>query len=210
MFGRRGTTARALLREIRASFYRKLLLAFIAATVVPVAALALATRNYVAEQMRATVEQEALRTASAARRVVADLAAPRAVAQGVGVDDNLMVWVSRLIDQDVNIFVGPRLVATSERNLFASGLLPTRTPADMYRALELQNDAASVVREQLGPMSYLVAGTSIATRELNAMLTVPLTSRELQIEDQIGAARHHPRPAVVTGQQPYGFFNRSR
>jgi nitrogen fixation/metabolism regulation signal transduction histidine kinase len=34
-------------------------------------------------------------------------------------------------------------------------------------------------------MSYLVAGTSIATRELNAMLTVPLTSRELQIEDQI-------------------------
>ena len=185
MFGRRGTTARALLREIRASFYRKLLLAFIAATVVPVAALALATRNYVADQMRATVEQEALRTASAARRVVEDLAAPRAVAQGLGVDDNLMVWVSRLIDQDVNIFVGPRLVATSERNLFASGLLPTRTPADMYRSLELQNDAASVVREQIGAMSYLVAGTSIATRELNAMLTVPLTSRELQIEDQI-------------------------
>jgi len=185
MFSRRGTTARALLREIRASFYRKLLLAFIAATVVPVAALAIATRNYVADQMRANVEQEAIRTASAARRVVEDLAAPRAVAQGLVVDDNLMVWVSRLIDQDVNIFVGPRLTATSERNLFASGLLPTRTPADVYRALALQNDAASVVREQIGGLSYLVAGTSIATRDLDAMLTVPLTSRELQIEGQI-------------------------
>ena len=185
MFGRRGTTARALLREIRASFYRKLLLAFIAATVVPVAALALATRNYVADQMRANVEQEAVRTASAARRVVEDLAAPRAVAQGLGVDDNLMVWVSRLIDQDVNIFVGPQLRATSERNLFASGLLPTRTPAAVYRALALQNDAASVVREEIGTLNYLVAGTSVATRELDAMLTVPLTSRELQIEDQI-------------------------
>ena len=76
-------------------------------------------------------------------------------------------------------------MATSERNLFASGLLPTRTPADVYRALALQNDAASVVREQIGTLSYLVAGTSIATRELDAMLTVPLTSRELQIEDQI-------------------------
>jgi signal transduction histidine kinase len=184
-FSRRGTTARALLREIRASFYRKLLLAFIAATVVPVAALAVATRNYVADQMRANVEQEAIRTASAARRVVEDLAAPGGVAQGLGVDDNLMVWVSRLIDQDVNIFVGPRLIATSERNLFASGVLPTRTPADVYRALTLQNDAASVAREQIGSLSYLVAGTSIATRDLNAMLTVPLTSRELQIEDQI-------------------------
>src|SRR3970040_2408790 len=96
-----------------------------------------------------------------------------------------MVWVSRLIDQDDTIFVGPRLTATSERNLFASGLLPTRTPADVYRALALQNDAASVVREQIGGLSYLVAGTSIATRELDAMLTVPLTSRELQIEGQI-------------------------
>jgi signal transduction histidine kinase len=185
MFSRRGTTARALLREVRASFYRKLLLAFIAATVVPVAALAIATRNYVADQMRANVEQEAIRTASAARRVVEDLVAPRVAQQRVGVDDNLMVWVSRLVDQDVNIFIGPRLLATSERNLFASGLLPTRTPSDVYRTLELRNDAATVVREQIGALNYLVAGTSIDTRELHAMLTVPLTTRELQIEDQI-------------------------
>jgi signal transduction histidine kinase len=185
MVHRRGTTARALLREVRASFYRKLLLAFIAAIVVPVAALALATRTYVADQTRANVEQEAIRTASAARRVVEDLLAPRAVQQGLAVDDNLMVWVSRLIDQDVNIFVGPRLLATSERNLFASGLLPTRTPADVYRTLQLRNDAATVVREQIGTLDYLVAGSSIETQELDAMLTVPLTSRELQIESQI-------------------------
>jgi signal transduction histidine kinase len=184
-FSRRGTTARALLREVRASFYRKLLLAFMAATVVPVAALAVATRTYVADQMRANVEQEAIRTASAAKRVVEDLAAPQAIQQRGGVDDNLMVWVSRLVDQDVNIFTGPRLLATSERNLFASGLLPTRTPADVYRALELQNDAATVVREQIGTLNYLVAGTSILTRDLDAMVTVPLTSRELQIEAQI-------------------------
>ena len=183
-FNRRGTTARALLREVRASFYRKLLLAFIAATVVPVAT-ARATRTYVADQMRANVEQEAIRTAAAAKRVVEDLAASQAIQRVGGVDDNLMVWVSRLVDQDVNIFVGPRLLATSERNLFASGLLPTRTPADVYRALALQNDAATVVREQIGVLSYLVAGTSILTRNLDAMVTVPLTSRELQIEAQI-------------------------
>ena len=185
ILNRRGTTARALLREIRASFYRKLLLAFIAATVVPVAALAVATRTYVADLMRANVEQEAVRTASAARRVVEDFVAPRAAQQGAGVDDNLMVWVSRLIDQDVNLFRGARLLATSERNLFASGLLPTRTPADVYRALVLQNGATTVVREQIGRLTYLLAGTSLTTRQLDAVLTVPLTSRELQIEDQI-------------------------
>jgi signal transduction histidine kinase len=182
---RRGTTAPALLREIRASFYRKLFLAFVAAVILPVAALALLTRYYVAEQMRASVEQEAIRTASAARRVVEDLVAPRAAQQGLGVDDNLMVWVSRLIDQDVNVFTGPRLVATSERNLFASGLLPTRTPADVYHALELGNEAATVTREHIGGLEYLVAASRLRVRQLDATLTVPLTSRQQEIDAQI-------------------------
>ena len=157
----------------------------IAATVVPVGALAIATSSYVADEMRANIEEEAVRTASAARRVVEDLVAPRAAEQGAGVDDNLMVWVSRLIDQDVNIFGGARLLATSERNLFASGLLPTRTPADVYHALELRNEATTVIREQIGGLEYLVAATSMATRQVNAMLTVPLTSRQQEIERQI-------------------------
>src|SRR6185369_17657176 len=107
-------------------------------------------RNYVADEITSNVEQEAIRTASAARRVVEDLVGPRAGQQEVDVDDNLMVWVSRLIDQDVNVFAGPRLLATSERNLFASGLLPTRTPAEVYRALGLRNEAALVTRERIG------------------------------------------------------------
>ena len=158
-FSRRGTTARALLREIRASFYRKLLLAFIAATVVPVVALALATRTYVADEMRANVEQEAVRTASAARRVVEDLVAPRAAQQGAGVDDNLMVWVSRLIDQDVNIFSGAA-AAGHER----AQPVCVRPAADAHAGRRLprpraaKTSATTVVREQIGTLSYLVAG----------------------------------------------------
>jgi hypothetical protein len=41
---RRTTNARALLREVRASSYRKLFLAFVAAAVVPVVALALVSK----------------------------------------------------------------------------------------------------------------------------------------------------------------------
>jgi len=170
---------------VRASFYRKLLLAFMAATVVPVVALAIATRSYVAEDMRRSIEEEAVRTAAAARRVVEDLIAPRATQQDVGIDDNLMVWVSRLIDQDVNMFRGSQLLATSERNLFASGLLPTWTPADIYRAVEIGAEASAVVREQAGGQEYLVAGTPMSARQADAILTVPFTSRQQDIEGRI-------------------------
>jgi signal transduction histidine kinase len=183
---RRTTSARKLFREIRASFYRKLFLSFCAATVVPVVALAVVTSNYVADQLRANVEQEAVRTASAAQRVVEDLVAPRAAQQGVAIDDNLMVWVSRLIGQDVNIFAGPRLLATSERNLFASGVIPVRTPSDVYVALQLQNEAATVTSEQVGTAQpFLVAGTRMSVPQINALLTVPLASRAQEIETQI-------------------------
>jgi len=183
---RRTTSARKLFREIRASFYRKLFLAFSAATVVPVVALAVVTSNYVADQLRTNVEQEAVRTASAAQRVVEDLVAPRAAQQGIAIDDNLMVWVSRLIGQDVNIFTGPRLLATSERNLFASGVIPVRTPSDVYVALQLQNEAATVTSEQVGTAQpFLVAGTRMSVPQINALLTVPLASRAQEIETQI-------------------------
>jgi signal transduction histidine kinase len=179
---RRATPAPALLREIRASFYRKLFIAFVAAVILPVAALAVATRNYVVDEWRLTVEQEAVRTASSARRVVEDLIAQLDVV----LDDNLMVWVSRLIDQDANVFDGPRLVATSERNLFASGLLPTRAPADVYRALQLRNEAAVVTHERVGTLEeYLVAATPLTSRQPRAMLTIPLTSRQQEIEARI-------------------------
>jgi signal transduction histidine kinase len=182
--GRRVISPPALLREVRASFYRKLFLAFVAAVFVPVVALVFVTRNYFAGQVEASIEQEAVRTASSAGRVVEDLAAPRAAQQGLPVDDNLMVWVSRLIDQDVNMYAGPRLLATSERNLFASGLLPTRTNAEVYRALGLRNEAALVTRERIGSFEYLVAATPLTVRQLG-ILTVPLTSRQREIDLQI-------------------------
>ena len=193
VLSRRTATAPALLREIRASFYRKLFLAFVAAVILPVAALAVATRNYVVDEMRIAVEQEAVRTAATARRVVEDLIAqPRQVVEDLiappvaVLDDNLLVWVSRLIDQDANVFAGPRLLATSERNLFASGVLPTRAPADVYRALQLRNEAAAVTHERVGELEeYLVAATPLTIGSPGAMLTVPLTSRQQDIDARI-------------------------
>ena len=182
---RRVKHAPALFREIRASFYRKLLIAFIAAVFLPVVALSIVTRLYVAERIRANIEEEAVRTADTASRVVKDLVVPRASADGAPIEDNLMVWVSRLIDQDVNYFAGGELVATSERNLFASGFLPTRTPAEVHQALQLSREAAVVVRERVGALSpYLVAAMPLFE---GGILTVPLASRQQEIEDEIEA-----------------------
>ena len=147
----RPRVGRALLREIRASFYRKLFLAFVLASIIPVLILALVIRAYFADLLRKDIQGEAARTASVAQRVIEESDALLNRADGVEVpNDDVMVWISQVIDQDVNIFDGPKLVATSERDLFASGLLPTRTPDAVYRAIVLQRLPSFVDEDELG------------------------------------------------------------
>src|SRR4029453_14363208 len=68
-------SGRALLREVRSSFYRKLFLAFWAGAVVPVSILAVLARTYVQTQLNAPAEEAAARTVTTAQRLVEDYAA---------------------------------------------------------------------------------------------------------------------------------------
>ena len=181
------TSGRGLLDEVRASFYRKLFLAFVAAAIVPVLAMALVSRAYVASLMLADIQSEATRTAAVTSRVVEDFGSlqARGPATLPVVDDNLVVWLSRVIAQDVNIFDGANLLASSERNLFASGLLPTRTPGDAYRAILLEGRPAYVGHERAGGLDYLVAAAPVRVHERAAILTVPLATRQQETEAQI-------------------------
>ena len=183
------TSGRALLREVRASFYRKLFIAFVAAAVVPVLLLALVTRAYIATLMQDDLETEAARTAASASRVVEDvglLELSGATAPGV-VDDDLVVWLSRVIAQDVNIFDSSGLLASSERSLFAYGLLPRSTEGDLYRAIVLEGRPSYVARETVGITEYLVAAAPVRVQNRQAILTVPLTLRQREIDAQIEA-----------------------
>ena len=175
---------RDLLREVRTSFYRRLFLAFVAVAVIPVLALAFVIRNYVTAQLRRDVEAGAARTAAVAQRVVEELQQPADRPLSV-INDDTLVFVSQVIDQDINIFEGPRLAATSERDLFASGLLPTRTPDAVYDAIVLGQAPAFVAEDAVGSFPHLLAATPIRSAGSDAILTVPLASREQEIERQI-------------------------
>ena len=178
---------RALLREIRASFYRKLFLAFVLAAIIPVVTLALVIRVYFANLLQADVEAEAARTAAVAQRVIEEADAPlRRSAEATGsLNDDLMVWIEQVIDQDVNVFDGARLVATSERDLFAAGILPTRTPADVYQAIVIERLPSFVRRDAIGDFSYMLAVAPVRTAGSETLLSVPLALRQREINREI-------------------------
>jgi signal transduction histidine kinase len=185
--GRQAASGRALLREVRSSFYRKLFLAFWAGAVVPVFILAIFSRTYVATQLTAGAEEAAARTVTTAQRLVEDYAAlqQRGAAALDAIDDQIMVLVWRAIDEDVNLFDRAHLQATSARDLFASQLLPSRTPADVYRAIVLDRLPTYVGEEKVGEFSYRLAAAPVRATGREGIVTVPLTNRQQQIEQQL-------------------------
>src|SRR5258708_28094911 len=104
-----------------------------------------------------------------------------------------MVWIRQLINQDVNVYLKAELSATSERDLFASGLLPTRTPDEVYRAIVLQRLPSFVGEDRLGTIPFMLAAAPVRTGARHAMLTVPLAFRQHIVAreiDHLDRARH--------------------
>src|SRR5262249_8945082 len=155
--------------------------------VVPVVILAVATRTYFANELTAGLDDAATQTVTVAQRLVEDYATLQQRGSGglETLDDEIMMLVSRAINEDVNLFDRARLQATSERDLFASQLLSTRTPGDVYRKLVLDRAPTYVGVQDVGAASYLVAAAPVRTGGREGIVTVPLTLRRNDIERQI-------------------------
>ena len=184
---RRVAPLAAVFDEIRTSFHRKLFLFFVFAAVGPVLLLSLAFGAYMSQKFRADVRDESKALVTVAQRVLAEVIAlqtPQAQ-PAAPLTDDVMVWTGRVLEQDVNLFQGPNLEATSQRDLFDSGLLPKRTPAAVYRDIALDRLPTAVVEDRLGDVSYLVAAAPLGSIGRDAVLCVPLALRQREIEREI-------------------------
>ena len=174
-------------REVRTRFALKLQMWFVGAATVPVLVVAIVVQGYFADQLRADVEAGAVRAAAVARSVIEESVVVQSPDGEIitRFTDDILVRIGQVIGQDVNIFDGPRLVATSTRDLYASGALPTRTPDRVYRAIALDRLPGFVGEAAAGSLRYQLAAAPVRAGGREVILTVPLASRRQEIEGQI-------------------------
>ena len=174
-------------REVRPRFALKLQLWFLGVATAPVLVVAVLIQGYFAGQLLADVKSGAVRTAAVAQSVIEESSALRSDDPQVitPLTDDEVVQISQVLGQDVNIFDGPHLVATSVRDLYASGLLPTRTPDTVYRAIALDQLPNFVGEDVIGSPGYQLAAVPLRAAGADMILTIPLASRQQEIEGQI-------------------------
>ena len=184
---RREAPLRVLFDEIRRSFHRKIFLFFVLAAVGPVLLFALAFGAYMTDRLREDVRTEAASVVTVARRVFEEIAAadPAVDRSRPAPTDDVMVWIRQVINQDVNLYIGSQLVSSSQRDLFDTGVLPTRTPAAVYREVVLGRVPVHVAEDRSGASHYLVAAAAVTAQGADAVLSVPLALRQRDIEHEI-------------------------
>jgi two-component system, NtrC family, nitrogen regulation sensor histidine kinase NtrY len=174
-----------VVRQVRAHFALRLFVAFIALAFVPVAVLQVVVRAFVAERLRRGTENQALELGTVAKKAVDDFVFfQRGEARGAQpVTDAALVWVSSLIRNDLDVFERGRLVASSKRELYASGLLAPRVSGSVYRALVLEGEPSVVRTEQIGGFSYLVVSLPVQLGGPEpGILSVPLALRQREVD----------------------------
>ncbi len=174
-----------LLRSVRSRFTLRLFVAFSAAAFLPVIVLNTVVRGFVAERLKREAEDQALDLAAVAKKAVEDFAFfQRGESPGhEPVTDAALVWVSSLIRNDLDVFEGGRLTASSKRELYASGLLPDRVSGTVFRELVLEGAPSALRTERIGGLSYRVVSVPVSlSGDRPAILSIPLALREREVQ----------------------------
>jgi signal transduction histidine kinase len=182
---REGLTLPALGAGVRRRFALRLFAAFVGVALVPVAVLQGVVARFVRERLLRAAEDQALERASVARKAVEDFVFYQR--QGLGpsapeVTDAALVWIASLVRNELDVFADGRLLASSQRALYASGLLPARVPGPVFRELALEGRPRALSTEALGEVRLRVVSVPVRLGEGRAgILRVPLELREREL-----------------------------
>ncbi len=178
-------TARDLFARMTRSYANRLILLFSLLLLVPLALLyGLLSRTLesrVAREQRSAAES----ALSSAQRVLGEyvLTLEPGFGLGTAIDDEILVWLSRVIGHDVSLYWGSEVYASSKRELFAAGLLPRRIPGEVWPRMALggENEASRTART--GSAEYLELYAPLAvpgfdSRQTRLFLSMPLLAQQ--------------------------------
>jgi signal transduction histidine kinase len=191
----------SLVAGVRERFALRLFVTFIAVAVLPVVVLEWVVRGFVADRLHRDAEAHALERAAIARKAVEDFALfQKGEAPGrQPVTDSALVWVASLIRNDLDVFEpGGRLLASSKRELYASGLLAPRVSGAVFRSVTLEGQASALGTDQIGDFSYMVVSVPVRlSAGQAAVLSIPLALKQREVETVLADLDHAIRLASI-------------
>jgi len=201
---------RDLLRRTLRSYSKRLMVVLTLLVLLPLFLFNLVVLSDAEERMRREQRASGEAALASAQRVIGDYVA--SLEPGFGfttlVDDELLMWLSRVVHHQVNLYWGSSIWASSKPELFAAGLLPERIPGEIYSRLTLLRYDRAVRTNRTGSAAYLeiyaplrIPGGPADQERL--LLSMPLLAQQQEVSEELGLLR---RRAVLVSTVLFGLL----
>lgn len=147
---------KALLREPFRSFSNRVYAAFLAAVLVPLLIYTVFTRNLFDRIFAERFVEDAAIHASFARSLVEDflILGTQEVSPSLAPTEDLVSWISTTLENDITLYIDAKLVASSRREFFDTGLLPEILDGETYHNLVFKKNPYDTQRTAIGGYSF--------------------------------------------------------
>ncbi|HXT52537.1 MAG TPA: ATP-binding protein, partial [Thermoanaerobaculia bacterium] len=189
-------TFRDTLRRGLRSYSKRLLLLYGALLLVPLAALNVLLLRNLEERLLAEQRAGGEKEVRSAQQVLGEYVLSLEPGFGIetALDDELLVWLSRVLHHEVNLYWGSIINASSKRELFSAALLPERIPGDIYAQLVLLGHDLTWRTSRAGGTDYLelyaplrVPGEGAGPPRL--FLSLPQLAQQQELQSELGELR---------------------
>jgi signal transduction histidine kinase len=157
-----------------------------AVVIVPLLAFVLFVRAYLSSRLETEYVERGQTALNAAQRVIEDYIGSQSAAPEQVIDDEILIWLARVIGHDLHLYRGEGLVASSRRDLFAAHVESERLPGDAYLDIVLRGKQIVRAPRSSNAAQYveIYSPINLGTSR-NYTLALPFIVQGRQIEAQV-------------------------
>ena len=165
------------------SFANRVYVSFVAVALVPLVLFTFASRPFFNRVFAQQFIEKAEAQAGLARNIMDDFVylqdEERALIESQ--PEDVALYLSTSISNDVNLYQDGRLVASSRREFFDAGLLPDLLDGDVYYKIRFENDPFTTQTRRLGRFSYQTLTVPYLSLDPPLLISLPFPFEEQEI-----------------------------
>jgi signal transduction histidine kinase len=175
--------SRKKFRNLFWSFSNRVYVSFAAVIIIPVLLFTFFSRNFFGQIFSHQFTEKAQAQASLAQRVMEDfiLFQQEEMASPAIPPENVVLWISSTISNDVNLYQDGKLISSSRREFFDYGLLPDYIDGEIYYKIQYENNPFYTQIQKIGNYSFHTLTAPFLLRESLLLISLPFPLEQQQI-----------------------------
>lgn len=154
--------------------------------IIPLIAFVLFVRAYLSNRLESETIERGQRALNTAQRVIEDYLASQSAAPEQVLDDDIFIWLARVVGHDLHLYRGEQLIASSRRDLFAAHIESERLPGDVYLDIVLGGRQLTTATRSAGEAQYVEIYSPVnLARGRTYTLALPFIVQGREIQQQV-------------------------